>query len=463
MARSSVPQNGSKSEIGGDWEEQIYAEGCYWARCEAEARLGELEVRLHGERPLGWEVVGTRERCMVTRFGEVRLRRRLYRDEEGSYRYLLDEHLGLPAQQLATGSVTKALVSLSGDVGFEKTGQHFSSLTAGVLSTATIWRLKERVARLALASEEAEGDAVYKRGSRSNQEGERKVSQLFMEADGVYVRLQGEESKGMELKCGMAYEGWERQGGERENYRLRGRRLYVHGVPTMSFWEGASLAWSHTWDWRAVKQLVLGGDGAKWIAGGGPLFGRYYWQLDGFHLARATRRALGSEAGKLLFQAMRSGDFDSAAVLWHNTPRRNFKSIRPITRWLDNLLADRQGQDWRLQAECTDDTVRGLGSMEGNVAHLIAGRMKGKGRSWSRQGAIHMAKLRQLILNDELEQWCRRQPHRTSCSANRQPYRRRRRDTDSWLHAAVPAFYGPASHRPWIRSLNHKVHHNLPI
>ena len=50
--------------------------------------------------------------------------------------------------------------------------------------------------------------------------------------------------------------------------------------------------------------------------------------------------------------------------------------------------------------------------MEGNQAHLLAGRMKkGKGRSWSPTGARHMAKVRELLANQELKPWCYRQEH----------------------------------------------------
>lgn len=60
------------------------------------------------------------------------------------------------------------------------------------------------------------------------------------------------------------------------------------------------------------------------------------------------------------------------------------------------------------------DDARALGAMEGNNAHLIADRMKGKGRSWSRRGARHMAKVRELVLNQEHRPFCCQLNHRLS-------------------------------------------------
>ena len=66
-----------------EWEKGVFQGVCAQGRREAERYLGCLEEKLFGERPAGWQVVGFRERTLVTRFGEVRIRRRLYRDEDG--------------------------------------------------------------------------------------------------------------------------------------------------------------------------------------------------------------------------------------------------------------------------------------------------------------------------------------------------------------------------------------------
>ena len=95
--------------------------------------------------------------------------------------------------------------------------------------------------------------------------------------------------------------------------------------------------------------------------------------------------------------------------------------------------------------------------MEGNNAHLIADRMKGKGRSWSRRGALRMAKVRELVLHQEHRPYCRpAKPHPDAMKVSTQKteqVRRHRRDTSSWLRADVPVLHSDASQQDWVRRL----------
>lgn len=278
------------------------------------------------------------------------------------------------------------------------------------------------------------------------------------------MRLQRAEQSHLEIKSAIAYEGWERLGGELERYRLQGKRVYVHATPNLAFWEGAGLAWSHCWDCARVKQVVIGGDGAAWIDGGSQWIGHSIRQLDGFHLARAAGCACGKDHGRNLYEAIRAGNFAMAHTIWQQAPKRQHKSAKRNIRWLEKLLLAQQGQDWRSQMALDASSQRGLGSMEGNGAHLIADRMKGKGRSWSCRGARHMAKVRELIHNVELHAWCWRPSDQTlpRSTTTHPPQRRPRRpDTGLWLQASVPALYGPHNQRPWVQRLRNQIHAHL--
>ena len=83
---------------------------------------------------------GFRERIVMTRFGEVRIRRRLYRDEQGAGRFLLDELLELPPRQLAVPVVAEKAIEMASEMGFRKTGEVLASLTGGALSAMSVWR-----------------------------------------------------------------------------------------------------------------------------------------------------------------------------------------------------------------------------------------------------------------------------------------------------------------------------------
>ena len=78
------------SDEASAWEEHIFQAACAWGKAQAEALLRSWDDNLLEQKPAGWRVEGFRERTVMTRFGEVRIRRRLYRDEQGNGRFLLD-------------------------------------------------------------------------------------------------------------------------------------------------------------------------------------------------------------------------------------------------------------------------------------------------------------------------------------------------------------------------------------
>ena len=131
----------------------VWRLACCWARVKLEAYLRHLDSKLMGQRSSGLRHVGVRERRLVTRVGEVVIRRAYYVDPEtGEYRFLLDEALGLPA--------------------------------------------RERVSRGFKA------EAVAEAAVRSFRGAARKVTALFCEADGVVLHLQRGSREGHRGQAG---------------------------------------------------------------------------------------------------------------------------------------------------------------------------------------------------------------------------------------------------------------------
>ena len=77
MAENNVSQWNEQDQSfeGMDWEEESYREGCAYARERATQRLKTLDDRLLRSKPKGLRVEGFRERTVVTRFGDVVVRR----------------------------------------------------------------------------------------------------------------------------------------------------------------------------------------------------------------------------------------------------------------------------------------------------------------------------------------------------------------------------------------------------
>lgn len=454
-----TPLGEGMMEAARQWESRVFEQVCLAGQREALEYLGLLDESLFAQRPAGWRVVGFRERTLITRFGEVHLWRRLYRDERGGYHFLLDEYLGLNAYQAATVEMQAMSTILCGEMSFRKAADFLEQWMAGLLSHSTCWRLLQRTGDAAARANMEEVEAVFGRGEPIVPAGERRVERLYMEADGVYVRLQRQSRKHLELCSAIAYEGRERAPGAREAYRLREKQVYCHVGDRVSFWEGVSLAWAHKWDLRRVREVILGGDGAAWIRAGADTFAGAIWQLDGFHLARACRQAFGSQAGQDLYQKLRTGDAALTPASLSQIPVREGKQAECASQWVEKVVQEKWGLDWRVrQGLSLEDTSR-LGCMEGAQAHLLAARMKGKGRSWCPQGAYHMAKVQELLTRGEVQRWCSRQKRaETSKTRCTRCLRSPRYSPDQWLQAAVPAFYGPSPNAPWVQYLRQLVH-----
>jgi len=119
-----------------DWEEECYQLGCEVAKEVAKLRLGSIEERLFGQRPKSWRVEGFRKRMRVARFGEFPIYRRLYRDKQGEYHFLLDEYLNWRAYRRATPSLTEALMESSTRATFREVSRNAERFSAGVLSSS---------------------------------------------------------------------------------------------------------------------------------------------------------------------------------------------------------------------------------------------------------------------------------------------------------------------------------------
>jgi len=252
----------------------------------------------------------------------------------------------------------------------------------------------------------------------------------------------------------FAYEGRERLPGTREAYRLREKQVYCHAGARPSFW-------AHKWDLCQVRSVILGGDGAAWVRAGADTFPGATWQLDGFHLARACRQAFGSQAGRKLYEKLRSGETTLIPISLSRIPVREGKQAQHARQWVEKVATENWGTDWREHQEHVPEEAAGLGCMEGNQAQWLAARMKGKDSCWSPRGAYHMAKVQELLANGELQRWCYRQEN------VEKPRTRYRRNSYSpmtapnqWLQAGVPAFQGPFPNAPWVQHLRKLIHPN---
>ena len=454
MAEVSVHQwiDGEQSGLDIDWEETSYREGCAYAREKAIARLRALDDELLRCKPRGWTVLGFRERTMVTRFGDVVVSRRMYRDSEGRTMFALDEYLGWKPRQLASTSITERVVEMATEMPFRKVSEMVSALTAGELSSRTVHRLLQSVGEEALAEERERWESQFEHGDDMSEGGQR-TDILYTEADGGWIHLQREKGRHHEVKSAIAYRGWRHVAEDR--YELVDNRVYAHGDDAIPFWEGASLEWAKRYALDEVKLFVVGGDGANWIGRGVDELGNAIFQLDGFHLSRACGRGYGRELGSAIYDAIRSGSHRYARALMSAAEPAGSTTVSMDREYVKSNMSN--GVDWRNRVSNAPIDARSLGTTESNGDKLTANRMKKRGMSWTTLGANRMAKTIQLCRNGELSGFCRKrkgwEPNRM---ISRRPVRERARSTmrvSDWYEASIPALSGPHSSRPWTTAL----------
>jgi hypothetical protein len=234
--------------------------------------------------------------------------------------------------------------------------------------------------------------------------GERRVTRLFVEADGKWVHLQQTTGRrDLEIYLGLAHEGWEMEG--RRRWRLKEKQVHLHVGGAVQFWEGFSARLAERYDLRATA-VVLNGDGAEWVQRGSAYFHRAYGQLDRFHLIEALRRVLpGREWRRAYRAACRGGLLPAVRAI----VRGGHPDGPAVIQYLQN---NRRGlADYRLQDGFRDDpALRGLGAGEANIDKVIANRMSKRGMAWTIAGARRMAKVLETTHNRVLTKYVARPP-----------------------------------------------------
>jgi len=422
------------------------------ARRLAELVLEGLDRLLSRQRPPGWREKDVRPRTLESTVGTLHLKRRRYRDAEGSWRYPLDEALKLAPRVQVTPELQRLMVEVSSQMPFEAASRLLRELMPTVPARSTLHRHVGGVGEACHQADERQRQEVFTAGRVGS--GKRKVPVLMVEADGKWVRLQrtpGQRS--LEVKLAMAYEGWEREGLER--WRLRGKQVYVSTGDAAEVWEGLSARLAQHYDLSGTR-VATAGDAAPWVKQGREHFQGAVWQLDRFHLARPLHRVLSEEAAIAAYRDACRGDLESVLAALRQSPHPKAGEVASY------LANQRQGLlDYRRREGFADLDLRGLGATEGNVDKVLATRMGKRGMAWTPAGARRMGKVLEACRNDELKLHltAARQRGRDAEEPAIRPLRRQaataiaRSDPQAWLQASIGTLSGTDGFGPLLRRI----------
>lgn len=418
--------------------------------------IEEVDEHIRKEIPESWQNLGTEKRTMISTAGWIQYRRHIYRDEQGVRRKPVDELLGLERYGRCSQQVEQMGAYLASESNYREAAERMSWLLRTDVSHSGIQRMVWKIGNQIADDRDAEREAVFNQGA-SIASGEIETQTLYGESDGVWLHLQREKKKSVEVRVATMYTGKEMIGKQR--YKLKNKCSVVAVGLNSQAWQEELLKTAHqAYRLESVERLVTGGDGNSWVRRSYQRFGiPQEYLLDRFHLARAARGALRNRAqARATLEVIRTQGY--AAVAPFLQARIEQADGNQQAQLVDFFNYLRHNQDSLLDLEHRPNGQKSgnLGAIEGNVDKLVVRRMKGRGRSWKLRGirgmlAICQARtqLRQLAFQ------------RSPKMLTKNHSLRRQRLSVTYVEKcqkSMPVFSGPHQSRPWVQSLRRYVH-----
>lgn len=122
-------------------EKAVFEQVSLGACAEVTEVLRSLDDELMKIRPRNLRLVGFRERTVVTLFGDLIIKRRLYRMPDGSYVFLLDGFLDIEASDRVSENVQKIIAELSKQVSYREVSRILEKFLPSHVAHQTVHRL----------------------------------------------------------------------------------------------------------------------------------------------------------------------------------------------------------------------------------------------------------------------------------------------------------------------------------
>lgn len=420
------------------WEEAIQRMVNLYGCRLSEGFFEKVDNYLAEARGKDLRLIGYKTKTVISKHGQLNIKRRYYRGADGKYRFLLDEALHLEKRRAMTPCVASYAAALAAYVPF-RVAEDLIFRAFGIrLSHQGIHNLIGRVGEDELDVEELERARLFGFGEIPVSQG-KEAQNLFLEADGVNIALQREKTRRAEIKVGVAYSG-------KVNGKTKDKVIHLDLEDGEAFWQGLTVKVAKVFNLAKLGKCAVGGDGAPFVRIGQKLFPKSSFRIDPFHVARAIKSALGwtkesYEATKEAF----SGNLSTATALLDRAATgaddNKCRQIGRVKRYLKNN-ADGLG------------IGPSLGTIETNVDKLVANRMKKRGMAWTKTGARRMLKLLERRAAGNFDNLLI--PKTTIALPEipkSQVIESLLGDPQDWLNAHVAAFDGPHSSRPWVKLL----------
>lgn len=396
----------------GKTEEKMYYETLSILRNNLQNYLKTLDDAIFKYAKKEWKVVRKDERTLTTSGGKIKFSRRYYINKKnGNYCYLLDEIIGIGSRYKASPFLQKMMLSMSLESPYRDVSDFLNKYHNTEMSHSQVQQKIIREGTYVDKEESLEQKNVYGLGKTPTKNGSKISKELFIEADGTFVPLQGKDRKKkrrVELKMGYVYDSRKLVNKDKEHprYKLENKQYYSGINRADDFWERLGIKANEHWDMKETEFFAIGGDGAHWVKDGQSYFPNSIFQLDKFHFKQSVLRTFGIiNKDKDIFLSWLDGppEFDDAVRIFERVKEKykeDEKLLKKITKLETYLLSNLAYiEDYRKRLNKPE--LPPLGTCEGNINKVLTNRFKKRGMSWSLQGADSLCKVLIACRNNE--------------------------------------------------------------
>ena len=346
----------------------------------------EEEIFKLKDRKEQFESLEIDNRTIVSIFGEIRYKRRYYKNKETNRKvYLTDEFLGIRQKERLLDNVKERLLNEAIESSYEKAGE---KAAYGVKISKQ--EVKNQIEELDLDS------TLYEENMEK-----KLVKELYIIADEDHVHLQ----KGgiSEPRVVIVYENAISNG---KRIELSNKRHFggVYSNRIDDLWDEVSRYIECNYDTEYLEKVYIQGDGASWIKTGLEWITNGVYILDKFHMTKAINGIVGritKENGKevelykkRLYDAIKSLDFEEFKDICYEILSEEMQgSLRKRKEKLMNYILN--NIDGITNLYRNSEKLHGC-SAEGHISHILSARMSSRPMGWKIRNVNNMSKLRLL-------------------------------------------------------------------
>lgn len=400
-----------------EFEQKIYSFICGIGREMTRIMLEKRDDEIAEERNKKiYRDKGKRQTTIKTVYGEVTYSRRIYQttteDGEKAFVYLLDEEMQMDKIGMISTNLAEKIAMAVTESPYRVTADIISETCGQSISHGGVWNL---IQRLGECIKEEEKQSVKEMESEQCR-GEKIISTLFEEMDGVWLRMQGEDHKKQpkqEMKVFTMYEGWDEEKEKAKRSTLVGKKVLAGMEKSKEFHQKREAFIRKEYNADEIKQRILNGDGGSWIKD--EYDPEVIYQLDRYHIYQEILRKIKDKKARKdireLFEEEKIEEMleyiriyaDSVASDDEQDKRE--KNARELYQYLNNNkegLLPYHKRKIEIPEPPEGVIYKEMGVQENQNCTLITLRMKHRRMRWSETGADNMAKVLYRKENKEL-------------------------------------------------------------